>query len=236
MHREYGSWSSPHLGRMMEYLIFGRAGRPVLLFPTSMGRFFQYEDFGMIAALGDRIDSGQLQVFCVDSVDGESWYNRSIPPRDRALRHLAYEAYLFSEFVPFLRDRNGAPLLAAGCSFGAFHACNFALRRPDCLSKMVALSGMYDLRHMTDGYFDVEWYLNSPVDYLEQLENPAYLDRFRQMRLVFASGDATDICYQSTLRLSSVLSSKGVPHELDIWPGANHDWPVWKEMARRHFC
>ena len=39
MRREYHSWVSPHLGRTMEFLWFGDRGYPVLLFPTSMGRF-----------------------------------------------------------------------------------------------------------------------------------------------------------------------------------------------------
>ena len=68
----------------MELLVFGHAGMPVLVFPTSGGRFFEFEDRGMVAALAGRIDAGELQLFCVDSVDRESWYNRadrSQPPR-----------------------------------------------------------------------------------------------------------------------------------------------------------
>ena len=82
MNREYHKWFSNRLGREMELLVFGRAGEPVLVFPTSGGRFYDFEDRGMIAAVTDKIDAGQLQVFCVDSVDLESWYNRQIPPRD----------------------------------------------------------------------------------------------------------------------------------------------------------
>jgi len=46
MHREYQHWYSPSLGREMELLIFGHAGARVLVFPTSMGRFFEWEDRG----------------------------------------------------------------------------------------------------------------------------------------------------------------------------------------------
>src|ERR1035441_10083919 len=46
MKREYGSWKSAALGRPMEFLWFGDRGRPVLFFPTSMGTFYQNEDFG----------------------------------------------------------------------------------------------------------------------------------------------------------------------------------------------
>ena len=37
MNREYHKWYSPRLGRDMELLVFGHAGLPVLVFPTSGG-------------------------------------------------------------------------------------------------------------------------------------------------------------------------------------------------------
>lgn len=80
MYREYYKGHSSGLGREMELLVFGHTGLPVIAFPTSGGRFFEFEDKGMIGALADRIDTGQLQLFCVDSVNMESWYNRQIPP------------------------------------------------------------------------------------------------------------------------------------------------------------
>jgi esterase/lipase superfamily enzyme len=52
----------------MESLVFGHAGQPILVFPTSMGSFFEYEDAGMIRALGGKLEAGAIQVFCVDGV------------------------------------------------------------------------------------------------------------------------------------------------------------------------
>ncbi|HWE63584.1 MAG TPA: esterase, partial [Chloroflexota bacterium] len=71
MEREYQHWHSPVLNREMELLVFGRGGAAVLVFPTSMGRFYQYEDFGMVEALRHHIEQGWIQLFCVDSVDME---------------------------------------------------------------------------------------------------------------------------------------------------------------------
>jgi esterase/lipase superfamily enzyme len=76
MYREYGKWWSPSLGREMEFLWFGKFGRPVMLFPTSGGRFFENEDFNLTTSLADKVDRGDIQLVCVDSVDNESWYNR----------------------------------------------------------------------------------------------------------------------------------------------------------------
>src|SRR6476646_2398703 len=112
MNREYHKGYSQELHRDMEMLIFGHAGRPLLVFPTSMGRFFEYEDRGMIGVLGGKLESGELQVFCPDAVDTESWYNKSVHPRQRVERHLQYERYLLYEFLPFLRYKNPNSRLA----------------------------------------------------------------------------------------------------------------------------
>ena len=66
MNREYFKGYSSELHRDMELLIFGHAGTPLLVFPTSQGRFFEYEDRGMIGALAPKIDAGEVQVFCPD--------------------------------------------------------------------------------------------------------------------------------------------------------------------------
>ena len=117
MQRSYEKWYSPALGREMELLWFGWSGYPVIAFPTSMGRFFQYEDSGTVAALAHKLEAGQLQWCCVDSVDTESWYNEGVHPAARAPRHEQYDAYLRGEVVPFVRDRAQRHDLGAfGCS------------------------------------------------------------------------------------------------------------------------
>src|SRR5690348_4416944 len=121
MHREYHKWYSPHLGKDMELLLFGTSGRPVLAFPTSMGRFYQNEDFSLVTTLSERFDALNLQMVCVDSVDSESWYNRGVSPAERAHRHDQYEQYLIQEVLPFFRDRNArvdVDLNVTGASFG----------------------------------------------------------------------------------------------------------------------
>ena len=100
MNREYYKCRSTRLGREMELLVFGHAGLPVLVFPTSGGRFYEFEDRGMIAAVAGKINAGLLQFFCVDSVNEESWYNWQAPPRQRIARHMQYEEYLLNELVP----------------------------------------------------------------------------------------------------------------------------------------
>src|SRR5207247_3084121 len=117
--RDYIKEYSHSLGRDMELLHFGHAGTPLLAFPTSMGRFYQWEDFGMVEALSDLLQSGAVQLICVDSVDGESWYARDRPVADRVARHLQYVSYIVVEILPRTPERAAvsgasfAPLLAA---------------------------------------------------------------------------------------------------------------------------
>ncbi len=111
MHREMRRWHSPALGKDMGLLIFGHAGARVLVFPTSMGRFFEWEDRGMIGALGEHLEKGWLQLYCVDSVDDESWYATHRHPAERARRHEAYERYLLDEVLPLSTHLNGNPFL-----------------------------------------------------------------------------------------------------------------------------
>src|SRR5258707_14984900 len=129
MNREYHKAYSQELHRGMEAFVFGHAGMPLVVFPTSMGKFFEYEERGMIGVLAPKIERGELEVFCPDAVDPESWYNKGVHARVRVLRHLQYERYILHEFLPFVRWKNQTPRLAAtGCSFGGDHAVNFALK------------------------------------------------------------------------------------------------------------
>src|SRR5262249_17977768 len=143
MFRDYGAWHSPSLGRTMEYLWFGKFGRPVLIFPTSGGRFNENEDFHLTDSLSDKVDAGEIQLFCVDSVDNESWYNKSVHPAVRAARHAQFDAYLRNEVIPYIFNRaQRGDLAVYGASFGAYHAADFASRYPDVVSRAICFSGV----------------------------------------------------------------------------------------------
>jgi esterase/lipase superfamily enzyme len=228
MNREYYHWVSPALGRSMETLVFGHAGSPVLVFPTTMGRFYQYEDFGMVAALEAKIEAGYIQLYCLDSVDAESWHNKAVLPRQRVQRHLDYERYVLTEYVRFVRERNPRPLIVTGTSFGAYHAVNLAFRHPRRFVKLVALSGRYDIRGLLDGYHDDDVHYNSPLDYLPGLTDEVYLGPMRRMQIILLAGEH-DIALAPTRFISEALTAKGVINELAIWWGKTPDWPLWRE-------
>jgi esterase/lipase superfamily enzyme len=233
MNREYHRWYSHDLGHDMELLVFGYSGTPYIVFPSSMGAFFEYEDTGMVGAVADKLQHGRLQLFCVASADRESWYNRAAHPRHRVDRALAYERYLLHDVIPLIRHRNGNPLGSTGCSFGAYQALTFALRHPDVISSAVAMSGAFDVHQFLDGYYDQDCYFLSPRDFLPNLSDSWFLDRYRGGKWVLATGEH-DICLRENERMSDMLSAKGVPHSLHVWQGMWHDWPWWQKMAQAY--
>ena len=230
MRRDYHKWYSSRLDRDMELLVYGHGGLPVLVFPTSRGRFFEFENNGMIHELAGKIEWGQLQVFCVDSVDGESWYNKHAHPYWRVQRHMQYEGYIVNDVLALMPQ-----ICTTGCSFGAYHALNFAMKHPDLTGSCIALSGAFDMRQFMDGYYDNDFYFNNPVDYLPNQNDPWFLERYQHMRLVLAAGDH-DICLGENFRMAEILGKKGIPHWLDVWTGGEmHDWPLWRRMAVKFF-
>jgi esterase/lipase superfamily enzyme len=189
----------------------------------------------MIDAVGGKYDNGELQAFCVDSVDAQSWYNKSVSPAQRAARHVQYDRYLVEELVPFVRMRNASPIGVTGCSFGGYHSVNFALRHPDLVTSCVSMGGAFDIHQFLNGYYDDNCYYNCPPDFLPNLQDPWFLNRYRRMKIVLATGE-TDICLEENRRLSGIMAAKGIPHYLDVWgDGTGHDWPWWEQMARKYF-
>ena len=120
MKREYHSWWSPRLNRDMELLVFGHAGARAIVFPTSQGRYYEFEDRKMVDALHQHVEEGWLQIFCVDSVDAESFYCKWAHPSGRITRHLQYEDYVINEVLPLTRQMNDNPFLGLGHRFGQF--------------------------------------------------------------------------------------------------------------------
>jgi len=233
MHREYLEWFSPILGRRMEFLWFGRAGKPWLLFPTSMGRFYQAEDFGLVSAVSDKIEAGEIQAICVDSVDEESWYNTSAHPAARARRHDQYDQYMRREFLPHIFHRAGTEDLAVyGASFGAYHAVNLAARYPEIIRKAVLFSGVYDIHRFLDGYWDETCYFHCPTAYIANMDSE-WCNRLSRIEWVIATGEH-DSLIEENRDFAGLLSAKGIPNHAEFWSGVfGHDWPWWKANLSR---
>lgn len=234
MNREYHRWYSPALQRHMDLLVFGHAGARVLVFPTSRGRFFEWEDRGIWRNLSWLIDGGHIQVYCVDSVDAESWYNRAIHPGARAWRQTQYDNYLYNEVLPLTRSKNPNPyMIALGASFGAYHAMNFGLKHPDAVGRILAMSGLYDISYWADGFSGEHVYVNNPMWFIPGEKDERRLAQLRNLDIIIAAG-SDDPLMKRSRDISRELWSKGIGNALREWNGWNHDWPYWEQMIRAY--
>lgn len=62
MNIEYHKWWSKNLNQDIELKVYGHAGKPILMFPTQGGRFYQYEDFGLVGACSSFIAEGRVKL------------------------------------------------------------------------------------------------------------------------------------------------------------------------------
>lgn len=206
----------------------------MLVFPTTLGSCYEWRDRRMHEVLSDPLDNGSLQMFCLDHVHDESWYNKQLHPGARAWRHLQYDQYLYSEVLPFTEGLNREPfLIATGASFGAYHAACFGFRHPERVNRIIGLSGMYDVKSMTEGYSDLNVYSCNPFDFMQHEQDPGRLEAFRRQDIILAIGKE-DPSYQNNLGFSGILWGKQIGNALREWDGWAHDWPYWEKMIRMY--
>jgi len=240
--REYHKTFSNQLQCQREMLVFGHAGIPVLFFPTRMARFYDYENWKVIDALHHQLEIGLLQIFCVDSFDAESFYNKALHPAERIQQHLRFEKYILFEVLPFIRTKNRHPeITIAGCSLGGYHALNISLRHPWHFKKVVAMSGRYDLTvqqtyfdDLFDGFTNEDIFLNMPSQYLPALKQKHSIRLLQKLDITIVIG-REDAFLANNRQLNAVLEAKKIPHHFYIWDGEAHKAKYWREMVKLYF-
>ena len=237
MYRDAISYHSNVLGEDLGVIVYGMTGYPIIVFQTQDSKCTNYEDFGMISELADYIDGGKVQLFCVDSIDQESWSNTNGDKSWRAQRQEDYFRFVTDELVPYVHDRNGSDLrpLATGCSMGATHSAIAALRRPDLFQGCIALSGVYRTSFFFGDWMDENLYMNDMVQMLHDLpaDHP-YIDLYNHRSLCFCVGQGAWEDGLSDLRdMDASFKRLGINAWCDFWGyDVNHDWPWWKKQMR----
>jgi len=223
----------------MELLVFGHAGTRMLVFPTRKQRFFEYEDHGMVHSLREYLKAGALQLICVDGIDDDSLYCFEKSPEGRIERHLQYEQYILEEVLPFSKNLNpGTPLIAHGCSFGAYHAMTLALRHPRHFQRVLAFSGRYDLtlhaaefHSLFHGFYSEELREIMPSHFMPVLQDLKRIRAIRRLRFTLVVGDE-DPFYPDNVVLTRAFTDLKIKHELHEWCGNAHRFRYWRQMIR----
>jgi esterase/lipase superfamily enzyme len=217
------------------------------VFPTEGGSAWDFESNGMVDGVRWLLDAGRVKLYCVDSADAATWSDRSVSLEERARRHDEFEQWVLQQVVPWVRDDCGGPLdiITLGCSLGAYHAANIALRHADLFPLALCLSGTYDpSRWHGWGHRGDAVYFHNPMDYVGHLGGE-HLDWLRSrvsVLLVCGQGrwEDTTGALDSTRALAALLERKGIRHELDLWGhDVAHDWPSWRAQLAHHlprFC
>jgi esterase/lipase superfamily enzyme len=229
-------------------LVHGHWGRPALVFPSEQGSAHDAESNGLVGAVGSLLSDGRLKLYCVDSYDAASWSANHLPLEERARQHERYESWIVETVARFIAaDCGGGPaeILTAGCSMGAFHALNIALRHADVFPLALGFSGNYDATSWRGwGERGMSTYFNNPVDYVPNLggEHLDWLRSRLSVLLVCGQGQWEDTTgsLESTRRMAGILGDKGIRCELDLWGhDVPHDWPSWRAQWAHHlprFC
>lgn len=234
MRRVIDGWYSPALNKHMEIVEYGYAGPAILLLPTAAADYLEYERFLLIDFISKYINEGRVRVFSINSINAESWLNNKMQPRHKAIRHTQFNNYVFNEVLPYIKGKTSAetPIITCGASLGALHAANMFFKRPDLINGTIAMSGNYDLSTYTKGYNDSDVYFNSPMQYLQNLNDDYFLPKLQSGRMVhIMTGSGDYETPEASRTFSALLDHKGISHKLHVWGhDMPHDWDTWRKM------
>lgn len=235
MQKKNQSWQSPSLGRETTITVYGTEGTPLIAFPDNGARRSEWEDNGLVESLSYQLENGHNRVYCVDSVDGESFFNKEVPPRVRLNRHHQFECYIMEEVLPFIGKSTGEQfMMTAGVGLGGYHAVNLLLKHPGRIKKAISIGGLFQIRPFMDAYFDDSVYYNNPLEYLPNLDDATLLDEIKStdIRLIATPDDPN---LELNYMLSDILRSKAIEHIFDYWIETGYDlWKIRGDILQRH--
>ena len=220
------------LEREMEHAVFGNGGKLCLAFPPQDGHFYDFNNFGMIDSIRPWLDSGKIQVVCVDGIDAETWSDEWRDPRQRIELQEKWFHYVVDELLPIFPHEGKA--MVCGCSMGGFHAGNFFFRRPDLFDALISLSGLFNASFFFHDYMDDLVYANSPAHFLPNMpEDHPWMSLYQQSHIILCCGQGAweEDLLAGTRELEGILIARSVPHWADYWGyDVSHDWCWWQKQ------
>lgn len=240
MKSEYFRLYCQALDRDFEIKMYGHAGVPCIVFPAQDGRFYDFENFGMIDASKDFIDEGRVQFFCIDSVDGETFSDDGKEPKERMLLYEKYIDFVEKEVSPFILEQNAAEqkkrteIMTCGCSMGAYHALLLLCHNPKLFSQVLGMSGIYNASYFMGEQEGDLFINNSPYDLINSSDcNSELAQELRKGKIALCCGQGAwehDMGI-SLNQMREVLQEKAIPAWIDLWGyDVSHDWYWWQKQ------
>lgn len=236
MKKEKKSWRSPSLGKDMELTVYGESGTPIIGLPTRGATCSQWENYEMIDAISYQLEKGYNMLYCLSSIDRESFLNEEVTPDQRIVRQQQYESYIVEEVVPYVEEvqNNVNFIIIAGVDLGGYHAVSTALKYPNAFGKAIGMSGIYDIKPFMDGFYNDDVYYCNPMDFVPNMSKQTLLSKVRDVDFRLVSFD-TDERKEDARRMSNVLRMKFIDHELDVWNlEEQEEWDLWPQMLKTH--
>jgi esterase/lipase superfamily enzyme len=227
---------SPALGRRAHVWCFGQIGMPLVVFPSNAGVAHEWQQSGMIEALGPLMAQGRMKIYCPETNVSRTFSGEG-SLEERLAHHQAYERFVMETLVPFIQEdcrSRELPLVATGCSVGALYASLFVLKYPETFSRALCLSGRYRASTFFGAPDHPDIYFNDPLAFVPNLGGAA-LERVRRnahLTVVVGRGAHEHGCIPETAELGHWLKNKSIPHHLAFWgQDSAHTYPWWQKQA-----
>lgn len=211
----------------------------MVVFPSNAGVAHEWQQSGMVDALGPLLAAGRIKLYCPESNISQTFTGEG-PLDARMAGHQRYERFVLDTLVPFIRKDCRSPdarLLATGCSMGALFSSLFALKFPEVFSGALCMSGRYRGTRIISDQWSESLYFNDPLAFVPNLEGAA-LERVRQqthLTLVVGQGPFENSCIPETLELGGWLQRKGIPSHVGLWGhDSRHDYNWWQRQASHY--
>ncbi len=224
--------------RDFDLVVYGSKGQPVIAFPEADASCVCWENNGMVAALADLIEAGTIQLFCVDSLDDESWHATGALDEYRRQNLADWFDFIEHELLAFVGTTSTSrrrPLLV-GAGMGAMNVTVALLRKPAAYAGLLALSGTYDVRALVGDWAVPEWLAFSPVDLVANLDPASdVVKALKDGQLAFVSGqEGSETGAWSQSLLEERMAALGIDATFELWGyDVSHDWCWWQEMCRQ---
>lgn len=226
------------LGRNLDLVVYGSAGKPVVAFPEGGTQCTTWENAGMVELLLPMIEAGDIQLICVESMDGSTWHGANLDDYYRLMNLEGYLDFVTGELLAFVRETLGSkelPLLC-GAGTGATNAALAFVKHPELFGGLLAMSGNYNIRNFAVRELNDEWLGLSAVDVLGR----AVQDEVQKAALIgkpiaFVVGQAEDDAELATQHeMEAACAVLGLDATFEYWgTDVNKDWYWYKEQTRQ---